>query len=57
MINREEIALFPAIEVECSPARRGLREVRLGAMNRHGLSIRCRFTDRIARRFLNRLLI
>jgi hypothetical protein len=21
MINREEIALFPAIEVECSPAR------------------------------------
>jgi hypothetical protein len=23
MINREEIALFPAIEVECSPARAG----------------------------------
>ena len=29
MINREEIALFPAIEVECSPARAGLRKVRL----------------------------
>jgi hypothetical protein len=31
MINREEIALFPAIEVECSPARAGLRKVRLGS--------------------------
>lgn len=31
MVNREEIALFPAIEVECSPARAGLHRVRSGS--------------------------